>query len=61
MPQGNNLKLSIVIPVFNEDRYLEKLFKQLKKHFNKEDTEIIIINDGSTDNSSKIIEDFTIK
>jgi len=58
MPQGNNLKLSIVIPVFNEDRYLEKLFKQLKKHFNKEDTEIIIINDGSTDNSSKIIEDF---
>ena len=56
MLQGNKLNLSIVIPVFNEDRYLEKLFDQLKKFFNKEDIEIIIIDDGSTDNSNIIIE-----
>ena len=61
MLQGNKLNLSIVIPVFNEDRYLEKLFDQLKKFFNKDDIEIIIIDDGSTDNSNKIIENFKTK
>ena len=61
MLQGNKLNLSIVIPVFNEDRYLEKLFNQLKKFFNKDDIEIIIIDDGSTDNSNIIIENFKTK
>ena len=61
MLQGNKLNLSIVIPVFNEDRYLEKLFDQLKKFFNKDDIEIIIIDDGSTDNSHIIIENFKTK
>ena len=61
MLQGNKLNLSIVIPVFNEDRYLEKLFDQLKKFFNKDDIEIIIIDDGSTDNSHIIIENFKKK
>ena len=61
MLQGNKLNLSIVIPVFNEDRYLEKLFDQLKKFFNKDDIEIIIIDDGSTDNSNIIIENFKTK
>jgi len=61
MLQGNKLNLSIVIPVFNEDRYLEKLFEQLKKFFNKDDIEIIIIDDGSTDNSNIIIENFKTK
>ena len=61
MLQGNKLNLSIVIPVFNEDRYLEKLFEQLKIFFNKDDIEIIIIDDGSTDNSHIIIENFKTK
>ena len=61
MLQGNKLNLSIVIPVFNEDRFLEKLFEQLKKFFNKDDIEIIIIDDGSTDNSNIIIENFKTK
>ena len=61
MLQGNKLNLSIVIPVFNEDRYLEKLFEQLKIFFNKDDIEIIIIDDGSTDNSNIIIENFKTK
>ena len=61
MPQGNKLNLSILIPVFNEERYLEKLFDQLKKFFNKDDIEIIIIDDGSTDNSNIIIENFQRK
>ena len=56
MRQKNKLELSIIIPVFNEEPYLEKLFLQLIKYFNNEEYEIIFINDGSTDHSKQIIE-----
>jgi glycosyltransferase involved in cell wall biosynthesis len=50
------MKISVIIPVFNEEKFvlqtLEEVNKQ-KKNFN---LEIIIIDDFSTDNSLKIIE-----
>jgi len=49
--------LSIIIPVFNEERYIKLLFEKIKKIKLKSfDKEIIIVNDGSTDDSKKIIE-----
>ena len=48
--------LSIIIPVFNEDNFLNRLFINLIKYFDNENTEVIFINDGSTDNSKNIIE-----
>ena len=53
----NSKALSIVIPVFNEKNFLQKLFDQLKLYFNRDDIEIIFIDDGSTDGSSKILSD----
>ena len=50
------MNLSIVIPVFNEERYIEKLFSDLLKYFNTKDVEVIFVNDGSNDNSKKILE-----
>ena len=58
MPQENDTDLSIIIPVYNEERYLHKLFNELIKHFNDKKKEIIIVDDGSTDKSKKIIESF---
>ena len=58
MPQENRIQLSIIIPVFNEENFLDKLFKELVQYFNNEDTEVIIIDDGSTDSSNKIINKF---
>ena len=58
MPQENNFNLSIIIPSFNEDKYLKKLFSQLIKYFNYKNIEIILIDDGSKDQSDKIINDF---
>ena len=55
MHQESKIKLSVIIPVYNEDKYLEKLFNELIKFFNNENTEIIFVDDGSNDNSSKII------
>ncbi len=55
MPQESKVNLSLVIPVFNEERYLFKLFDGLLKYFNNNNTEIIIVDDGSTDKSKDII------
>ena len=56
MPQENKINLSIVIPVFNEEQYLNKLFLDLKKYFNQEDIEVIVVNDGSDDDSYNLLE-----
>ncbi len=56
MLQENKINLSIIVPVFNEEQYLEKLFLDIEKFFNKSNIEIIVINDGSNDNSKDILE-----
>ena len=55
MPQENSKTLSIVIPVFNEINFLDELFKQIKKFFNNDYTEIIFVDDGSNDGSSNLL------
>tara|TARA_B100000989_G_C19505658_1_gene456411 strand:+ start:32 stop:1063 length:1032 start_codon:yes stop_codon:yes gene_type:complete len=51
MPQENKKILSIIIPVFNETNFINRLYKQLLLHFNDPTTEVIFIDDGSTDGS----------
>lgn len=48
---------SVIIPVFNKEKFIEATIKSaLNQTFR--DFEILIINDGSTDNSNQIIEKF---
>ena len=47
--------ISIIIPVYNCENYIEDCIKSLLLQ-KKISTEIIFINDGSTDNSKSIIE-----
>ncbi len=61
MLQENKKTLSIVIPVFNESNFLCKLFDDIKNHFNKENIEVIIVDDGSTDGSTEILNDLKKK
>ena len=56
MLQENKKVLSIIIPVFNEVKFLYKLFDQIKLFFNNENTEIIFVDDGSTDGSSNVLK-----
>ena len=48
--------LSIIIPVFNEEKTLLSILKKLEILKSKCKLEIIIVNDGSKDNSKEIIE-----
>lgn len=50
--------VSIIIPIYNAERYLATTIKSiLSQDFL--DYEIILLNDGSKDNSAKIAQDFT--
>lgn len=53
-------KLSIIIPAYNADQYirscLDSILQNSKESLAK--TEIIVINDGSTDNTLKILESY---
>ncbi len=55
MHQENSTTLSIVIPVYNEVNFLDELFNQLIFFFNNKYTEIIFVDDGSDDGSSKLL------
>lgn len=49
------MKISIIIPVFNEANTILQILKKIKE-IKKINKEVIIINDGSTDDTKKIIE-----
>ena len=52
------MKLSIVIPVYNKEVWLRPLFESLMgQGLDKEDYEIIFVNDGSTDGSDAVCRD----
>lgn len=56
----NYPKISIIVPVYNTEKYLSKCLNSLIKQTLKE-VEILCVNDGSKDNSAKILEDFAQK
>ena len=54
------LKVSVIVPVYNVEKYLEKCLESLVTQ-TLSDIEIITVDDGSTDDSKKIIKKFTEK
>lgn len=50
----NKYTFSIIVPVYNTEKYVEKCLDSIMKAIEK-DCEVIIVNDGSTDNSKEII------
>ncbi len=51
--------LSIVIPVYNEEQNIAPLLDKLIPHVEKFSYEVIFINDGSTDDSAKVLQKYT--
>ena len=53
-------KISVVIPIYNAEKFivhiLDKIYNQTFKDF-----ELICVNDGSTDNTKNILEDYALK
>ena len=53
-------KISVIIPVYNTEKYLRKCFDSVINQSYK-NIEMVIINDGSKDNSEKIINEYKNK
>lgn len=56
----DNIKVSIIIPVYNSEKYIEKCIESAINQ-TLDNIEIIIINDGSKDSSEKIINKYLNK
>jgi len=54
------IKVSIIVPVYNVEKYLERCLKSLITQTLKE-IEIIVVNDGTKDNSQNIIDKYAMK
>ena len=53
-------KITVIVPVYNVENYLEKCLDSLINQTYK-NLEIIVINDGSTDNSGEICQEYAQK
>ena len=55
-----NPKISVVVPVYNVERYLEYALNSLVQQTFIDDIEVLMIDDGSTDNSRYIMEKYAL-
>ncbi len=54
------IKLSVVVPIYNTEKYLKKCINSLLKQ-EIDDYEILLINDSSPDQSQNIIDEYALK
>ncbi len=57
---NNSPLISIIVPVYNTEKYLPQCLNSIINQTYR-NLEIIVVNDGSTDNSSKILNEFKNK
>ena len=55
-----DIKISVIVPVYNMERYLERCLDSLLGQTYK-NLQIILINDGSTDRSGAICDEYSVK
>ena len=52
------IKVSIIMPAYNAERFIENALASIP---NREDIEVIVVNDGSTDKTAEIAKEFNVK
>ena len=54
------MKLSVIVPVYNVEKYLRECLDSLAAQTLR-DYELILVNDGSTDGSQALIDEYTAR
>jgi len=49
------MKIAVVIPAFNEGKVIDKVLKKIPQKIAQHKVKIIVINDGSTDDTEKVV------
>ena len=52
-----NIKVSVIVPVYNVEKYIRQCLESIINQTYK-NLEIIVVNDGTKDNSMKIVEEY---
>lgn len=55
------MKLSIVVPCYNEEQNIPLVLERFGELIRRDDIEIILVNNGSTDNSAQVLEELLPK
>lgn len=55
------MHLSVIVPCYNEEKNIPLILERFKKNITLEDIEVILVNNGSTDNSAQILEELLPK
>lgn len=55
-----NPLVSVIVPVYNTERYLMNCIESIRKQ-TYSNMEIVLVDDGSTDNSGKICDDYALE
>ncbi|MBN2100676.1 glycosyltransferase [Candidatus Dojkabacteria bacterium] len=58
MNKTSNPKISIVIPAFNEEGYIDECLESILNQDFDQDYEVIVVNNTSTDNTEKIVREY---
>lgn len=61
LPVDENIDLSIIVPVYNSEKFLKKCMDSIVKQKTKYHFEVIAVNDGSTDGSLEILREYERK
>ena len=54
------MKFSIVVPVYNAEPFLDSCIQSVESQLSS-DWELILIDDGSSDKSGKMLDDYAMK
>ena len=54
-------KLSIIVPIYNVEKYIDKCLKSIFEQIQTLPVEVVLVNDGSTDNSYNCIQPYVKK
>lgn len=59
MIECSNMRLSVIIPAYNEERRLSKTLKAINDYLGRQtyDYEILVVNDGSKDKTAEVVEE----
>ncbi len=55
------VKISVIVPIYNKENYLQECLNNIEAQTFFNEIEVILINDGSSDNSLEIINNFASK
>ena len=53
------VKVTIIVPVYNTEKYLDRCLNSISSQ-SYDNLEVILVDDGSTDSSGKICDDFAL-